>query len=36
MSLIGARSADEISCHTLQKQIDETHRRGLELEEDDA
>jgi len=31
-----ARFADEIPFHTLLKQINETHRRGLEVEEDDA
>jgi hypothetical protein len=31
-----ARFADEIPFHTLLKQINETHRRGLELGDDDA
>jgi hypothetical protein len=30
------RSADEIPFQTLLKQINETHRRGLALEDDDA
>lgn len=35
MDLAG-RYADEIPFHTLLKQINETHRRGLEVEGDDA
>ena len=33
---LAARYADEIPFHTLLKQINETHRRGLELEGEDA
>ena len=33
---LAARYADEIPFHTLLKQINETHRRGLEVEGDDA
>jgi hypothetical protein len=36
MSPIRAKRADEIPFHTLLKQINETHRRGLEVDEDDA
>ena len=32
---IAYEHADEIPFHTLLKQINETHRRGLEVEEDD-
>lgn len=35
MDLAG-RYADEIPFHTLLKQINETHRRGLDVEGDDA
>ncbi|KAA6183322.1 general secretion pathway protein GspF [Thiohalocapsa marina] len=30
------RFADDIPFHTLLKQINETHRRGLEVDQDDA
>jgi hypothetical protein len=33
---LAARYADEIPFHILLKQINETHRRGLDLEGDDA
>jgi hypothetical protein len=33
---LAARYADEIPFHTLLKQINETHRRGLDLEGQDA
>jgi hypothetical protein len=33
---LAARYADAIPFHTLLKQINETHRRGLEVEGDDA
>jgi hypothetical protein len=33
---LAGRYADEIPFHTLLKQINETHRRGLEVEGDDA
>jgi hypothetical protein len=33
---LAGRFADEIPFHTLLKQINETHRRGLEVEGDDA
>jgi len=36
MSPIRATRADEIQFHTLLKPINETHRRGLEADEDDA
>jgi hypothetical protein len=32
---VAARCADEIPFHTLLKQIDETHRRGLDCPSDD-
>ena len=35
MSLRRAKSAGEIPFHTLLKQINETHRRGLDVPEDD-
>jgi hypothetical protein len=36
MSLRRARSVDKIPFKTLLKQINETRRRGLALEDDDA
>lgn len=33
---LATRYADEIPFHTLLKQINETHRRGLDLEGEDA
>jgi len=32
---IAFENADQIPFHTLLKQINETHRRGLEIDEDD-